>query len=357
MYDWLRVVIDQKKFSDNLKIPSENVICRKFKVSRTTVRDSLQSLTQEGLIYTVRGSGTYINPANVAPIEIGSTDKVKIGVILQGQDKGAISAFLDGLNSVIDPAEASLHIYFTDNNFSNERLCLETVANQGFSGFIVDGVKSTITNPNLDCYQRFFDREIPVVFYNNYYAALDYPRVTIDNATCAAQLVSPLIVAGHTRIASVFWCDNQQSLEKFAGYTKTLQRLGVPFRDEEVYWCLSHTGRGESFEKALLKFLKTQPKCTAIVCCNHMVYCAVKETLERLGKTIPHHYSVVCFDYSATDWVDEGVTCSLHPGFELGEGAAHSLLDMIGHHAWHGTQYSRVIAPRIHMGQSIGPVR
>lgn len=357
VYNWLRMVIDQNKFSDNLKIPSENFICRKFKVSRTTVRESLQSLIQEGLIYTVRGSGTYINRATVAPMDMGTASKVKIGAILQGQDTGAINGFLEGLHSVIDEKDASLHIYFTDNNFSNERFCLETVANQGFAGFVVDGVKSAILNPNLDCYQQFLDRKIPLVFYNNYYPALSCPRITIDNRGCAEQLISPLITAGHRHIVSVFWCDNQQSLEKFNGYTKTLQRHGLSFKDEEVFWCLSHQARGERFEKDLLKFLKTQPKCTAIVCCNYMVYNTVKAILSRSGKTIPQHYSVVCFDYSENDWAEEGVTCSVHPGFEMGQAAASSLLTMIARKEYKGAQYSQVIPPNIHLGTSIGNLK
>lgn len=33
---------------------------------------------------------------------------------------------------------------------------LQSVVNQGFQGFIVDGVKASLLNPNLDCYQKIY---------------------------------------------------------------------------------------------------------------------------------------------------------------------------------------------------------
>ncbi len=40
-------------------VPSEADLCHKFDVSRTTVRKALSDLTQEGLIYTIQGKGTF----------------------------------------------------------------------------------------------------------------------------------------------------------------------------------------------------------------------------------------------------------------------------------------------------------
>lgn len=42
------------------KLPSENVMCREFGVSRTTVRQALQLLTQQDLIFSVHGRGSFV---------------------------------------------------------------------------------------------------------------------------------------------------------------------------------------------------------------------------------------------------------------------------------------------------------
>lgn len=105
----------------------------------------------------------------------GNSGTIKLGLVLQGQDTNANSALLEGIRSVLPTDEVELRIFLTDNKFSNERRCLLTVVHQGFQGFIVDGVKASLLNPNLDCYKQIYQKNIPVIFYNNYYKDLDYP--------------------------------------------------------------------------------------------------------------------------------------------------------------------------------------
>lgn len=42
------------------KLPSESTMCREFGVSRTTVRQALQLLTQQDLIFSVHGRGSFV---------------------------------------------------------------------------------------------------------------------------------------------------------------------------------------------------------------------------------------------------------------------------------------------------------
>lgn len=41
-------------------VPSEAELCKQFGVSRTTVRKALSDLSQEGLVYSVQGKGTFV---------------------------------------------------------------------------------------------------------------------------------------------------------------------------------------------------------------------------------------------------------------------------------------------------------
>ena len=49
-YLWLRSYIDENKFANNSKLPSENVIRHRLSVSRETARTALARLAEEGLI-------------------------------------------------------------------------------------------------------------------------------------------------------------------------------------------------------------------------------------------------------------------------------------------------------------------
>ena len=299
VYRWLLAYIDEKKFSGNQKLPSENALCRRLEVSRETVRVAMDQLVQEGLIYRVRGSGTFFYKDQAMSRELSDKNaKWKIGLILQGQDPDANSVLIDGIRSVLADQRVDLQIFLTDNKFSNERRCLQTVVHQNFQGFIVDGVKASIMNPNLDCYKELYRRRIPVIFYNNYYKNLRYPRVIVNDLECADKLVGRLIRAGHRRIAGIFVYDNYQSVEKFQGMAETMRRHGVEMKDHYIKWCISDEAHNQSYARTIEKFLRGLPKCTAIVCCNYMIYRVVQQALERMGKSVPEDYSLVCFDYS-----------------------------------------------------------
>ncbi|MEP3226205.1 MAG: GntR family transcriptional regulator [Parasphingorhabdus sp.] len=61
--DELREAVLRGDYSDPGDFPTESVLCKKYDVSRFTVREALRKLTAEGLITRKRGSGTVVQPA------------------------------------------------------------------------------------------------------------------------------------------------------------------------------------------------------------------------------------------------------------------------------------------------------
>lgn len=354
VYRWLLAYIDENKFSSNQKLPSENDLCRYLNVSRDTVRIAMEQLEKEGLIYRMKGSGTFFNKDIVMSRELGSgTECMKIGLILQGQDHDAEQELIRGIRSVVTDNQANLRIFLTDNKFSNERRCLQTVIHQNFQGFIVDGVKASMASPNLDCYREILRRGIPLVFYNNYYQNLHCPRVGVDNNASAYQLISQLACAGHRHIAGIFLYDNYQSVEKFQGAFSAMQKCGIEFQDDYIKWCISNEAHDESFGKSVWKFLKGIPKCTAILCCNYRIYRLVQQVLKGQGKRVPEDYSLVCFDYSGDQKEEEGITCSVYQGYKIGCEATKLLMKMIEQGKNTSYDYSLTIRPQIYVGTSV----
>lgn len=354
VYRWLLAYIDENKFSDNQKLPSENALSRRLDVSRETIRAAMDQLVQEGLIYRVKGSGTYFHKDQAMSRELTEENaKWKIGLILQGQDPEANQLVIDGVRSVLANQRVDLQIFLTDNKFSNERRCLQTVVHQNFHGFIVDGVKASILSPNLDCYKELYRRRIPVIFYNNYYKNLRYPRVILNDQESAEQLVGRLIMAGHTRIAGIFVYDNYQGVEKFQGMAQTMRKHGVELKDHYIKWCVSDEAHNQSYARSIEKFLRGLPKCTAIVCCNYIIHGLVRQALKKMGKKVPEDYSLVCFDYSNENPGKEGITCSITRSYETGCQVARRLIQMIENNDCDDKNYSYVIKPVIYDGTSV----
>lgn len=61
IYQKLRSKIDKSEFVEGGAFPSERELAEKFGVSRMTVRQALNSLKQDGLIYHERGIGTFVS--------------------------------------------------------------------------------------------------------------------------------------------------------------------------------------------------------------------------------------------------------------------------------------------------------
>lgn len=59
----LREAILAGDFADGKQFPTETALCKRFDVSRFTVREALRRLEAEGLIQRRRGSGTTVQPA------------------------------------------------------------------------------------------------------------------------------------------------------------------------------------------------------------------------------------------------------------------------------------------------------
>ena len=330
VYRWLLAYIDENKFSGNQRMPSENALCRKLGVSRETIRVAIDRLVNEGIVYKVKGSGTYFHREKVMTRDLNTEDALyKIGLVLQGQDTSANSGLIEGVRSVLTQERVDLHVFLTDNKFCNERRCLETVVHQNFHGFIVDGVKSSILSPNLDCYKELYRRKIPVIFYNNFYS----------------------------NIAGIFVYDNYQSVEKFQGMAEAMRDSGLELKDDYIKWCISDEAHNESYVRAIEKFLKGIPKCTAIVCCNYIIYRLVIKTLQKMGKTVPKDYSLVCFDYSEETYRQEDVTCSVEQGFEMGRQLALRLMEMISTGECDDRNYTYVMKPILYDGHSIRKIQ
>lgn len=69
-------------YQNNPLMPSEHQLCRRFSVSRVTVRLALSDLESRGLIYRHHGKGTFAHP-------LGKVARKAIGIVLRRPEDGA----------------------------------------------------------------------------------------------------------------------------------------------------------------------------------------------------------------------------------------------------------------------------
>jgi len=339
IYDFIKVYIEQNKYNSINKIPSEPYLCTKFSASRETVRSAIKMLKNENIVFSVKGSGTYFKPVTIQDNIIGNNCRYRIATIIQGQDKLANKLFLKGIQNEIKDKNIELRIFYTDNKFSNERACLEACS-KGFDALVIDGVKASLMNPNLDIYQKIEQKDIKCIFYNNYYPETNFPKIIIDDKKCAHLLVKRIVEEGHRDIAGIFYCDNYQGTEKYRGFIEALNYYKIEIKDENIKWLISdNISQEKEFDRIISNFLKNN-KSTAIVCCNFMI-------LKHIQEKTRYPRKLACFDYSNDNWEEEKILCSISPSYEVGEKVGKNILRMLEDRNYKIHDYSYIFKPTI----------
>ena len=56
--------INSGLWAEHEKLPSENILCEQYGISRTTVRKTFDALAASKYIYKIQGKGTYVEEAS-----------------------------------------------------------------------------------------------------------------------------------------------------------------------------------------------------------------------------------------------------------------------------------------------------
>ena len=239
--DSLRTDILDGVYQKRMLLPTEQLLCQQFQVSRQTVRQALALLVSEGLIERRQGSGSHIRDrSKPAPMPHRS-----IAVITTYISDYIFPSILREVENVLSDHNSAPLLFATQNQVSNERKVLNTLLDlTSLDGVLVEGTKTGLPNPNLDLYRRLIDRGVPLVFMNGNYPELtDSLSVLDDNAAGGRMLVDYLHQKGHQRIAGIFKNDDIQGHQRYAGYAGALRTLGLPI-DIRIGLLVQHGGQG-----------------------------------------------------------------------------------------------------------------
>ncbi|MCL1948736.1 MAG: GntR family transcriptional regulator [Turicibacter sp.] len=323
---WIKKEIKANNFKVGEKLISEHQICDRFSVSRQTARQAVSVLEDEGLVTRKRGSGTYINPV----IPAKKTATKNIGLITTYLDDYIFPLIISGVEKVLSDNQYHMTLRLTRNKVRNERAQLKSLLDSDIDGLIVEGTKTALPNPNLDVYQEFFDRGIPVMFINAYYGELDCNYVVSGDAQGARLATRRLIDAGHSKIAGIFKHDDQQGNFRYKGFMEEMYQQGLEIDEQAVIWYSTESHKELFSPQQLPLLLQKLKNCTAVICYNDQIAMKLIQLFNPTDLKIPQDLALVSFDNSSLcDISTVPLTSVTHPGTTLGETAAHSILTMI----------------------------
>ncbi|MCL1896442.1 MAG: GntR family transcriptional regulator [Clostridiales bacterium] len=317
--------IENNVFKYGAKLPSENFICKKFSISRQTVRNAIDGLEKEGIVTRRHGSGTYVTKM------LGDVRNKTIGVLTSFFHEYIFPNMLRGIEETFTAENYGISFGITYNKLEAERRFLERMLESNVSGLLLEGTKTSLPNPNIGLYQEFLRREMPIVFMNNYYPELAdlCPSVLIDDAGCARRLTQHLIENGHRRIAGIFKFDDIQGMRRYSGYVAALMEAGIPVDEDIIHWVAAYTDDrlARSIGYPLMESIRG---CSAVVCYNDQLAGVLYHFFHEQGIKVPGDISMAGFDDSfVSPHGGLDLTTVRHPKRALGAKAAGLLMDMV----------------------------
>lgn len=324
--EWIKENIQSNNFKYGEKLISENQLCEKFAVSRQTARQALTTLEQEGLVTRRQGSGTYINHLNATNKSVSNN----IGFVTTYLDDHVFPYIISGAEKVLSSAGYNMTLRLTRNKVHNERTQLLSLLDSNIDGLIVEGTKTALPNPNIDVYQKFYDRSIPVIFINGYYQTMTCNYIVNDDVLGARLATRHLIQNGHTKIFGIFKHDDQQGNNRYKGFIDEMYDQDFKVDDHSILW-YSTESKEELFSSNQLPILTEKlKKCTAVVCYNDQVAMRLIQLFNQTDIHIPKDLSIVSFDNTNVAKMSTvPLTSITHPSKEIGKLAAQSILTMI----------------------------
>lgn len=295
-YKWLveqlREIISDSIQKGSNKLPTEQELAVRYRVSRQTVRAALAVLEDEREIRRIKGSGAYIT--GLSSLE----DRNIVGILIPDEQQYEYPALINDIRVALAAEGFSCKVYPTHNHVDQERQILQFLLKSPLRALIVEPVKSALPSPNTELYQRLIQRGTSILFLGCAYPQLSQiPVIYEDNLYGAGLLVQSLVEKGHSSIAGIFQMDDQRGLERYQGFLDAMQNQGLTVPDRNICWYT--TQELDDFRQSqdisfLKKFLeRITPDYTAFICEDDFIAWLLWEELS-LGqeKKIATHASL-----------------------------------------------------------------
>jgi LacI family transcriptional regulator len=248
-----------------------------------------------------------------------------IGVIVPILNSNFQSSVMAGMEKVANEAGYNLIISQSMGTAQKEVANAKTMFNSRVDGLLVSLANDT---ENIDHFEPFFKKGIPVLFYDRVAEHKQSTSVVIDNVQAAYKATTHLIEQGCRRIVHI---TGNLRINVYArrlkGYKYALIDHDLPFDERLVIICdLTE----EAGVKAAEQILKMDPRPDGVFVSND--FCAVNcmKALKQAGVRVPDDIAIVGFNNDPITRVVEPTLSTVnYPGYEMGEVAVRSLINYL----------------------------
>ncbi len=209
------------------KLPTEMQLAAEFNVSRSTVRQTLELLKDDGVISKHWGSGNTVLSKN------NSVRKNVVKIILPEKFYPFADNLIEDIEAVLLKEGLKPDICETHNSVNSERAYLSEMLNDAYGGLIIIPTHSSISSTNADMLQLLLKRQVPIIFINSAPNVIYNPTiVAADNYTRGYHMARNFINEGHKKIGGIFLHDDVASTSAYSGFVDAIRDANLEIIDQ-----------------------------------------------------------------------------------------------------------------------------
>jgi LacI family transcriptional regulator len=248
-----------------------------------------------------------------------------IGVIVPVLNSNFQSSVMAGMEKVANEAGYNLIISQSLETAQKEVANARTMFESRVDGLLVSIAYDT---ENIDHFEPFFSKGIPLLFYDRVPENKQCTSIVINNIQAAHQATSHLLEQGCQRIIHISGnLRIKVYKDRLKGYKYALMDHNIPFNEDYVI----ETDLSEKAgEEAVKHILQMDPMPDGIFVANDNCAVSCIKALKQAGISIPDDIAVVGFNNDPiTRIIEPNLTSVNYPGYEMGEVAVRSLINYL----------------------------
>ncbi|MCJ8165319.1 LacI family transcriptional regulator [Pontibacter sp. E15-1] len=248
-----------------------------------------------------------------------------IGVIVPHLNSSFQSSVMAGMEKVATEAGYNLIISQSMGTAEKEIANAKTMFNSRVDGLLVSLATDT---ENIDHFEPFFKKGVPVLFYDRVAEHKQSTSIIIDNVQAAYRATTHLIEQGCQRIVHI---TGNLRINVYAhrlkGYKYALIDHDLPFNESLV---IVNDLTEEAGIEAASQILAMEPRPDGVFVSNDFCAANCMNALKQAGLSIPGDIAIVGFNNEPiTRVVEPALTTIDYPGYEMGEVAVRSLINYL----------------------------
>ncbi len=303
-------------------------IANKLNISSATVSRGLNNdysvnkKTQKQITDTAKSMGYR---SNLFAKNLRRQKTRTLGVIVHRLNSNFIASVLSGIEQVANTAGYNLIISQSQESQVKEAINVETMFNRRVDGLIVSLAFDT---KDLSHFDPFFNKDIPVVFFDRISNGQSSTNVVIDNFKAGYEVTMHLIGQECKKIAHITGnLTRNVYADRMKGYRQALLENKIPFN--EKYLIVNNMDEQSAIE-ASKKLISMKPMPDAIFVSNDICAAVCIQFLKDEGYSIPKDIAIVGFNNDIISRVvNPKISTVNYPGQEMGEIVANALVNHI----------------------------